>query len=168
MITLKKLATLPPATQMRKCALLLDQLSVMVKEERGVPPSYIQGVVDLVLHSSLDRISEQTRSLCLVCDCSWRALGDISLSLHTDLGMERADWDFFEGGEELASAVKVPFHVVLDRIRSPFNVGSIFRSSDSFGVSSISVVKPGASPLHPRSIRSSRECVDKIPWQELS
>jgi TrmH family RNA methyltransferase len=61
----------------------------------------------------------------------------------------------------------MPFTVVLDRLRSPFNVGSVFRTADSFGVSSLLLVSPGASATHPRTLRTARGCTQTVRWEEL-
>ena len=58
--------------------------------------------------------------------------------------------------------------LILDRIRSPFNVGSIFRSADSFGIKKIILVEGTASPEHQRARRTSRGCIETVDWVFMS
>jgi TrmH family RNA methyltransferase len=53
----------------------------------------------------------------------------------------------------------------LEDIRSPFNVGSIFRSADAFGVSELLVSGFTADPAHPRAIRSAMGATEVVPWR---
>ncbi|MCF7953772.1 MAG: TrmH family RNA methyltransferase, partial [Spirochaetales bacterium] len=58
-----------------------------------------------------------------------------------------------------------PLQVCIDRIRSPFNVGSVFRTAESFGVEKIMLLQGSASPEHPRAERSAMGCTEIIPWK---
>ncbi|NBK21469.1 MAG: TrmH family RNA methyltransferase, partial [Spirochaetia bacterium] len=60
--------------------------------------------------------------------------------------------------------VILPHILILDRLRSPFNVGSIFRSADSFGIREIWLVEGTASVTHPRSVKSARGCIDTVSY----
>ena len=55
--------------------------------------------------------------------------------------------------------------VYLDEIRSPFNVGSIFRTAAAFCVAEILISEFCVRPDHPRAIRSSMGTVDLLPWR---
>jgi TrmH family RNA methyltransferase len=58
-------------------------------------------------------------------------------------------------------------YVYLEDIRSPYNVGSMFRAADSFGVEKIWLSPLCASPQHKRALRTAMGCVDVIPWEFL-
>jgi TrmH family RNA methyltransferase len=58
--------------------------------------------------------------------------------------------------------------VYLEDIRSPFNVGSMFRAAESFGVEKIWLSPFCADPRHKRAERTAMGCVDVLPWERLS
>lgn len=180
MITLRKLASLESGTRLRKCTRLLQDAIRSIHQNAGVERTYLAGVCRIVAGSEDPRLDQDTlvragflaeRLEHAVDDMEgtvW-ALADLIQLLHTDLHIERADWDFIDRDAGMLDASRrtvLPFTVVLDRIRSPFNVGSIFRSADSFGVEQVMLVSPSASPTHPRSLRSARGCTDTVPWEQ--
>jgi len=176
-ITIAKLSSLAEGTKLRKCARILDETAVSFGQQAPVDIPYLRAVCQIVLDSNDTRISGPTRTACrkvLASDGNDRllwALADASHTLHTDLGIEKADWDFRDAHEARLDAshrTVLPFTVVLDRLRSPFNVGSVFRTGDSFGVQHMVLVEPTASPEHPRATRSARGCTGTIPWEELA
>ena len=57
------------------------------------------------------------------------------------------------------------FRVYIDDIRSPFNVGSIFRTAAAFCVAEVLLSEYCARPDHPRAVRSSMGAVDLLPWR---
>ena len=171
MIALKKLASLNEMTKLRKCARLLDDFSWQLNQKAIVDKSYIQGVCKLIATSSEASLSVATKKLAFELSTDEkmidsRKVGDLNLLLHFDLKLERADWDFREEKSSCEREI-LDFTVVLDRVRSPFNVGSIFRSSDSFGVKEIVIVKPGASIEHQRAIRTARGTEKSVAWNIL-
>lgn len=98
---------------------------------------------------------------------------DICYGILAVLGAEPADWDFVrnEGGVMTldSGARRIwPVTLVLDRIRSPFNVGSIFRAADSFGVERIVLLDGTASPEHNRARRTSRGTDRTVAWGYMS
>jgi TrmH family RNA methyltransferase len=83
-------------------------------------------------------------------------------------GRYPADWDFIDSGGKLDSAMRRPFpgmRVYLEDIRSPFNVGAMFRVCESFGVEKLWLSPLCADPRHPRALRTSMGCVDILPWE---
>jgi len=52
-------------------------------------------------------------------------------------------------------------------IRSPFNLGSIFRTAEAFGAERVIVSPLCAPPEHPRAVRSAMGCIDWLPWERL-
>ena len=50
--------------------------------------------------------------------------------------------------EEFKEAKKLPLIVVLDNVRSQYNVGSVFRTSDAFRVEAIYLCGISATPPH--------------------
>ncbi|MBL7005610.1 MAG: TrmH family RNA methyltransferase [Spirochaetia bacterium] len=93
---------------------------------------------------------------------------DIYYFLMNSLGVTVADWDFHtEAGELLSSAKRLlyPIRPYLDHIRSPFNVGSVFRTAESFCCDRIIISSDTASPDHKRAGRTSRGCTDTLSWE---
>jgi TrmH family RNA methyltransferase len=58
--------------------------------------------------------------------------------------------------------------VFLEDLRSPFNIGSIFRTADAFGVEELILSPSCADPGHPRAQRSAMGAIDLLPWKRLS
>jgi RNA methyltransferase, TrmH family len=53
----------------------------------------------------------------------------------------------------------------LEDIRSPFNVGSMFRTADAFGLAEILLSGFSADPAHPRAQRSAMGATSLVPWR---
>lgn len=173
MITIAKLSGLPAGTRLRKCARILDEAAWQLRHDHSCDAPYVRSVCALVA-SSIDVPSgAEVRRACDAITAgsfTWRVVADAALLLHAQLGLERADWDFRELSDGSLDGTRrevLPISVVLDRLRSPFNTGSVFRTADSFGVSSIVLVSPGASATHPRTMKTARGCTQTVPWREL-
>jgi len=97
-----------------------------------------------------------------------RALNTVKHLLLTETGRDQADWDFTGNDGNLDAAKRQVFegmYVYLEDTRSPFNVGSIFRTAESFGVEKIFLSPFCADPHHKRSERTAMGCIDIIPWE---
>ena len=164
MITIKKLSSLKESTKIAKCARLIDQYLLA----NSIEFNYIKEVVLIVSNTEYPLVSSKTKNLSkavsLLDQEDKTLLIDLNLALHLDLGLEKGDWDF-EVETQQSSSLN-PFTVILDRLRSPFNVGSVFRTADSFGVNEILIVGEGSTIEHPRAIRSSRGCDKTVKWQK--
>ena len=57
--------------------------------------------------------------------------------------------------------------VYLDEIRSPFNVGSMFRTAESFGAEKIFLSPLCASQEHPHAVRSAMGCIEIMPYEHV-
>jgi tRNA G18 (ribose-2'-O)-methylase SpoU len=66
--------------------------------------------------------------------------------------------------EEIPSIPRNPVHVVLDNIRSAFNVGSIFRTSDAGAVERIHLCGMTAHPPHKKLEKTALGAFDYVPW----
>jgi len=97
-----------------------------------------------------------------------RSLNDARHLLLAETGRSQADWDFFDGDGRLDPARRHVFPgmcVYLDDIRSPFNVGAMFRSAESFGAEKVFISPFCADPNHVRAQRTAMGCVDVLPWE---
>ncbi len=54
--------------------------------------------------------------------------------------------------------------VVLNNIRSLYNVGSIFRTSDAFGVDHLYLCGITGTPKHPRLAKTALAGLESVPW----
>ncbi len=66
--------------------------------------------------------------------------------------------------DEFRSAAKMPLVVVLDSIRSLYNVGSIFRTCDAFRVEGICICGITATPPHPEIHKTALGAEDSVSW----
>jgi TrmH family RNA methyltransferase len=98
-----------------------------------------------------------------------RTFNAIRHILTAETGRSSADWDFLCSGILDVSQRKTfpGMYVYLEDIRSPFNVGAMFRTAESFGVEKVFISPLCADPLHSRSLRSAMGCVDILPWERL-
>jgi TrmH family RNA methyltransferase len=99
-----------------------------------------------------------------------RALNTVRHILLTETGTQTADWDFIDFSGRLDPLKRTIFPgmtIYLEDIRSPFNVGAMFRTAESFGVDRIFLSPLCADPNHPRARRTAMGCVDILPWERL-
>ena len=68
-----------------------------------------------------------------------------------------------ESGKNISWQPKFEVEVVLDQIRSPYNVGSILRIIDNFGLKGMVHSSSWLSLKHPQLIKSARGCEKWIP-----
>jgi TrmH family RNA methyltransferase len=97
-----------------------------------------------------------------------RALNNVKHLLLAETGRDQADWDFTGSDGKLDPAGRQVFEgmcVYMEDIRSPFNVGAMFRTAESFGVEKITLSPFCADPNHRRAQRTAMGCVDIIPWE---
>jgi TrmH family RNA methyltransferase len=97
-----------------------------------------------------------------------RTLNNIKHILLTETGRDQADWDFTAGSGKFDPVKRQIFEgmlVYLEDIRSPFNVGAMFRTSESFGIEKIFLSPFCANPNHRRAQRTAMGCIDIVPWE---
>lgn len=67
--------------------------------------------------------------------------------------------------EEFKEAEKLPFVVVLDDVRSLYNVGSVFRSCDAFRISAIYLCGITACPPHAEIHKTALGAEESVAWR---
>lgn len=67
--------------------------------------------------------------------------------------------------EEFRASDKIPLVVVLDDVRSMYNVGSVFRTADAFRVEAICLCGITAQPPHPEIHKTALGAEDSVAWQ---
>ena len=155
MIRLKKIKSLKERVQIRKCGEVFHLVSKgAVCEESDEIFSYL-----------LTLLNDEDRAKAVYYHSKGR-FDDIYYLTLDVLGESHADWDFVDESGHIDFSKRTVFHhmLYLDSIRSPFNVGSIFRSSEAFGVERIFLRPGSADPRHTRALKSGKGCVDAIPY----
>ena len=172
MITIRKLKTLKAGTLKRKTAVLLQAFEEELQAGRSVNNVYLQELLKLISEAF-----SESRSICRKAeeaeDCTVRKINSLRHEILKELGAEPADWDLDNthspvaktGGTGIKNYDDFNLRVFLDDIRSPFNLGSIFRTAEAFGIKKIFLSEDCPSPAHPRAVRSSMGCTDMIEWE---
>lgn len=93
------------------------------------------------------------------------------------IGTLPAEWDLIiaphtaprdENGKLLERDFFSGLWVYAEDIRSPFNLGSIFRTAEAFGAEKMLLSPFCTEPTHPRCVRSAMGCIDSLPFERTS
>jgi TrmH family RNA methyltransferase len=182
MIPLYKLENLPRIQKLRKIAKVFGMAD---KRENGIyTPSELAFFADASgLLAKDDLFTEEARKvfaesavlfkadnsdLAVSSTAVRRAVNGIKHLLLAATGKDQADWDFTGNDGKLDPQKRKIFEgmtVYLEDIRSPFNVGAMFRTAESFGVEKIILSPFCADPLHRRAQRTAMGCIDIVQWE---
>lgn len=69
--------------------------------------------------------------------------------------------------EEFRASEKMPLIVVLDDVRSMYNVGSVFRTADAFRVEAIYLCGITALPPHPEIHKTALGAEETVAWKHF-
>jgi len=186
MIPLHKLARLPGSQKFRKAAKLFGEAEHRLIQSGKLyegEPEYLGKVADLL--SKDESFSDAASSALIKAgrilnepDNKERTQAEVRRSINTvhyilleETGRNQADWDFTESSGNLDALKRRSFagmQIYLEDIRSPYNVGSMFRTAESFGAEKIWLSPLCADPRHKRAERTAMGCVDVIPWERFS
>ena len=172
MFPLKKLRNLSFNSRIRKIALILQKNEIALVSGKEIDTRYLEQLFKLLKEYKLpnpipklldtNKISKTAGSQEFV-----RFLNCLRHSLLTIIGAEPAEWDFIntESGTLAYQVRKIfPFRIYIEEIRSPYNVGAIFRTAEAFGVEHIYLSPDTPLPTHKRAQRTARGCEEIIPW----
>ncbi len=67
--------------------------------------------------------------------------------------------------EDFKAAEKIPVVVVLENIRSAYNVGSVFRTADAFLINAIYIVGYTAQPPHKEIKKTALGAEESVDWK---
>jgi len=67
--------------------------------------------------------------------------------------------------EEFRQSDKIPVIVVLENIRSAYNVGSVFRTSDAFLIEAIYIIGYSAKPPHKEIKKTALGAEETVSWK---
>lgn len=177
MISIEKLYTLPRKTRLRKIVLLLQAEELELRAGREPHREYLLSLSRMLVQD--EKCGREVCSAAETCENHLvenktevttlrREINRLRHALLRYLGAEPAEWDLLSpASQDLDPAARtiLPIEVYLEEIRSPFNVGSIFRSCEAFGVSRIQLSPGTASPLHPRAVKSARGATHIMSWR---
>jgi len=180
MITLEKLLTLPRHQRLRKIEKILTQYEYQLVGKpltsELLSDEYVVNVVHVLAQ---DLKFDEPRSAYIQAQLQIlqqrehlrEPVNRIRHLLLNQCGTTVADWDFIDEGGNLYRTTHhylKGIQVFLEDIRSPFNVGAIFRTAECFGVENLYLSHYCADPLHPRAERSAMGCVSIVPWERRS
>ena len=190
MIPLHKLAELPRSQRLRKAASIFGGAEHRLVVFGKLPAEEIQYFGNLAVYLAKDEgfsaaamEAFESARLVFTDSCEFadscekegknirRALNTVHHILLTETGRYTADWDFYESPGMLDPSKRQPFpgmQVYLEDIRSPYNVGSMFRAAESFGAEKMWLSPLCADPRHKRAERTAMGTVDILPWERLS
>lgn len=66
--------------------------------------------------------------------------------------------------DEFKEAEKLPLVVVMDHVRSLYNVGSVFRTADAFRLQGVVLCGITATPPHPEIHKTALGAEDSVQW----
>ena len=163
MIAVKKIRTLKPRVQLRRSA---DVFHEAAAADPG--KEYLDEVMAIILASDILSPEDKERIRHFYDKGDSLSYEDIHYHLLSALGDVPTEWDAVDddGNIDWSRRSILPHYLFLDHLRSPYNVGSIFRSAEAFQVAGIYIAPGTASPEHPRARRTSRGTVDGVDWKE--
>ncbi|HPE89387.1 MAG TPA: TrmH family RNA methyltransferase, partial [Spirochaetales bacterium] len=179
MIAVRKLMSLTPLHRARKAAQVLGHLEADYRQGRTGAGAWIaelgaalaaDGSLPAELRALAAEASSEAGARALSSpEAGVRLINRLSRGLEAHAGLSPADWDLREPlGLALAASERRVYPGVrayLEDLRSPFNVGSIFRSADAFGFAELLLSGFTADPAHPRAARSAMGAVDAVSWR---
>ena len=171
MFTLNKLSSMPFKTALRKIVRILQKVEIDIRNGIEEDLDYIFYILSFLNNrSELIEMSDKLRNKSTFDSNSedfLRYISNIRHNLLKYLEAEPSDWDLisYENGNLDETSRKVyPLNIYLEDLRAPFNVGSIFRSSESFGVNHIYQSAHTPLPTHNKAVKTSRGCEKSVNW----
>ena len=70
--------------------------------------------------------------------------------------------------DEFKQSDKFPIIVVLENIRSAYNVGSVFRTSDAFLIEAIYIIGYSAKPPHKEIKKTALGAEESVTWKHFA
>lgn len=179
MISPQRFLKLNPRHRMRKLAAALAEREA--GEVLASGPLLDAGTARLLAaflgapDSGLEPSVRAAAEACYAQGAGLRDLNRLRHGLLDALGAPRAEWDLILRDRRTGAGNLEPegrrvhpgMRAYLEDIRSPFNLGSIFRTAEAFGLERL-ILSPGcAEPEHPRARRSAMGCEGIVAWERL-
>jgi TrmH family RNA methyltransferase len=175
MFPISKLRELSPRTRLRKIARILQGMEV---DAAGGHPPDREYLLDMLRHMAAGLpagVEAAATALSDVFPCLpdspalIRSVNALRHAILSALHAEPAEWDLLNpktGLLDRSGLGTLAMDVYLEDVRSPFNVGSIFRTAEAFGARRILLSPRTPLPTHPRAVRSSLGAATALPWEQ--
>jgi TrmH family RNA methyltransferase len=186
MIPIHKLKKLPRSQRLRKLARMFGEAEYRLGQGESLPPSVTAALEEALALLSGETFASPAAAPALAASAAvvreaagepWAAGGPLLRALNTarhillaETGQQTADWDFTDRQGRLDPGKRRSFpgmRAYLEDIRSPYNVGAMFRAAESFGAENICLSPLCADPRHPRASRTAMGCTDLLPWERV-
>ena len=174
MFPLRKLGELSPRTRLRKVARILQAVEVELAGAGAADFGYLRDLARLLTGDEADFIRQDAVSLLNEASADGMNLARVLRCLNVlrndilhELQAEPAEWDLINPSSGLLSRKGVsvlPLRVYLEDVRSPFNVGSIFRTAEAFGAEKVLLSPRTPLPTHPRASKAAMKAQEAMPW----
>lgn len=178
MIPKLKLLKLSPKHRIRKIAVILKELEEALRNGKTIDEAYAKSILGLLIEEELppdEFLSSEIKVNIIKTlgeTLSFQNINVMRNNLLQALSLEPADWDMFDPTSgKLDRSMQTVFKgtaLFLDDLRSPFNVGSLFRSADAFGIEKLYLSPFTAAPEHVRAQRSSMGAQETVPYERLT
>lgn len=101
---------------------------------------------------------------CDLQNCTLRQFLEFAVPLERRLGLELTDLDILKQDGLRKQNQKLPLYLILDNLRSSFNVGSIFRTAECFGVKNVILCGYTATPENEKVRKTAMGTTDFVEW----
>ncbi len=163
MFTEKKFKSLEPQLRCRKAVKILKDAETALRRGDAVDTPYLEMILRNALAEPETRLENTDQGSFL------RSINSYKYKLMDKAGIQVADWDMALDTDIPGAERKVlPISVYLEDIRSPFNVGSIFRSAESFCFKEVLLSPDTPTPEQSRAKRSAMGTDAILPWSTMS
>jgi len=175
MFSLSKLRELSPRTRLRKIARILQGVEV---DSLGAHPPDAAYLADMLrqmgdgIPAAVQASAAALSDVFLGGSDSRLAIRGVNALRHailSSLHAEPAEWDLVNPGTGLldrSGLHTLPMDIYIEDVRSPFNVGSLFRTAEAFGARRILLSPQTPLPNHPRALRTSLGAAAALPWEQ--
>ena len=163
MFTEKKFKSLEPQLRCRKAARILKDAEEALRRGCPVDTPYLEMILRNALEEPEVRLENTSQGFFL------RSINNYKYKVMEKAGIQVADWDMALD-TEIPGAMRTVFPIVvyLEDIRSPFNVGSIFRSAESFGFKEVLLSPDTPTPDQSRAKRSAMGTDSIMEWHTMA
>jgi len=163
MFTEKKFKSLATPLRCRKAAKILKDAEQALQKGCPVDIPYLNMILRTALEESEVALENTSQGILL------RTINSYKYKVLEKAGIQVADWDMALD-TEIPGAMRTvfPIAVYLEDIRSPFNVGSIFRSAESFGFKEVLLSPDTPTPDQSRAKRSAMGTDSIMEWHTMA
>lgn len=179
MIEIFKLANLPKTQRTRKILRILETAENSLLENRKdefLDPFYLSRLLRTVIEDLAENEQPKIQSW-IENPCEEQKHEIINFARHAlykAADLQPSEWDLIlpdSAPYEIASFRRKFFKnifVYAEDIRTPFNIGSIFRTAESFGAEKIFLSEHCISPENTKAKRTAMGCTEYLPYSRAS